>query len=407
MATIRAFRALRPVPEKALEVSSVPYDVVDTIRARKLSEGNPLSFLHVIRPEIDLPDGIDPHEDAVYEQALKNFNTLLNKSVLIKDEAPKLYIYRICMDSHTQYGIAGLCSVDEYDRGIIKKHEHTRKDKVDDRVRHMLTISAHSGPVLMTYRGLPSIEAIINREIQRSPLYDFVCEDRTQHTVWEIDIYKDLIKAFQAVEYIYIADGHHRAAGASCVNQEMTRKRGASSGNNEFNYFLSVLFPAEQLKILSYNRYVCDLHGLNTEEFLNELRGQFRVKADGDHEPSGKGQFSMFLHGRWYSLTLQKTEREASDPVSLLDLTIFQKKLLEPILGIKDQKKDTRIEFVGGLDSSTRLEKLVNDRGGVGFTFYPVGIDELLSVADRGMIMPPKSTWFAPKLRSGLLIHQF
>ncbi len=407
MAVIRPFKALRPIPERSKDVASVPYDIVDTEEARFLAKDNPLSFLHVIRPEIDLPEGTDLYADTVYEQAERNFKKLVDSGVLIKDKTSRVYIYRIIAGKQVQTGIACCCSVDEYDSDIIKKHEYTRKQKEDDRLRHMLTLSAHPGPVLMTYRGVDSINSIVEREIKRAPLYDFVAEDGIGHIVWSMDDCEELIEAFKEVSYLYIADGHHRAAGASRVKKEMVRLHKSIRGDEEFNFFLSVLFPKEELRILPYNRWVCGLNSLSAGEFLGYVKDRFEVRESLKAEPLKKGYFCMYLKGKWYELHIKEGKEGKTDPVSSLDLSIYQKELLEPVLGIKDQKKDKRIDFIGGTDSIKKLERHVNETGGVAFSFFPVSIDELLAVADAGMIMPPKSTWFAPKLRSGLLIHQF
>ncbi len=408
MATIKAFRALAPAPEKARAVSSVPYDVVTVEEAKNMAEGNPLSFLHVIRPEIDLPEGMNPYDPAVYQKAAQNFHTLRQKNLLIQDDSPVLYIYRLQVNSHEQTGVAGCCRVDEYDRDIIKKHEHTRKEKEDDRVRHMLALSAHAGPVLMTYRGIRHLDALIDRERKNAPLHDFTAVDGVRHTVWRAENSEEIEAVFKEVPYLYIADGHHRAAGASRVREEM-RKKNIGRGDDssaEYNFFLAVLFPSEQLRILSYNRHVSDLNGRSEKDFMKEVKARFDVAETTNPAPAQKGVFCMYLEGTWFSLTAAG-DVSSNDPVSALDLSIFQRLLLEPILGIMDQKKDRRIDFAGGSDSTEKLKGLVDKKGGVAFSFYPVGAEELLAVADAGMVMPPKSTWFSPKLRSGLLVHLF
>jgi len=408
MATIKTFRALAPVPEKARAVSSVPYDVVTVEEAKNMAEGNPLSFLHVIRPEIDLPEGMNPYDPAVYEKAAQNFHTLRQKNLLIQDDSPALYIYRLQVNGHEQTGVAGCCWVDEYDRNIIKKHEHTRKEKEDDRVRHMLALSAHAGPVLMTYRGIWRLDVLIDRERKNASLYDFTAVDGVRHTVWRAENSEEIAAAFKEVPYLYIADGHHRAAGASRVREEM-RKKNIGRGDDssaEYNFFLAVLFPSEQLRILSYNRYVSDLNGQSEKDFMKEVKARFDVAETTNPAPPQKGVFCMYLGGTWYRLTAAR-DVNSNDPVSALDLSIFQRLLLEPILGIMDQKKNRRIDFVGGPDSTEKLKRSVDIKGGVAFSFYPVGVEELLAVADAGMVMPPKSTWFSPKLRSGLLVHLF
>jgi len=407
MAVIRPFRAWRPVKDKAKDVASHPYDVVTTEEAKELARGNPLSFLHVIRSEIDLPPETDPYDIAVYKKARENFNRLIENGVMIEESKSLLYIYRLKAGEHSQIGVVGCGSVDEYDRDIIKKHEHTRKEKEDDRVRHMLALSAHTGPVLMTCRGEQRINKIVSIEIEKEPLYDFVSDDGIGHTVWQVWEPEPLVDAFRRVKNLYIADGHHRACGASRVRQYIREKVGDVKGDEEFNFFLMVVFPEEQLRILPYNRYISDLGGWSEKSFLDKVKTHFKVLEDGKNQPDKKGYFCMFLGGKWYELYPVEKEQKALDPVSDLDLSTFQKTLLEPILGITDQKKDRRIDFVGGEKSALKLEERVKKEGGVAFTFYPVTIEELMAVSDAGMVMPPKSTWFHPKLRSGLLVHRF
>ncbi|RKX96542.1 MAG: DUF1015 domain-containing protein [Spirochaetes bacterium] len=407
MATIKSFKALRPKPEIAEKVSSVPYDVVNREEAKKLAEGNPISFLHVIRPEIDLPADIDPYDDAVYNKARENFLKLVNENILIGDNEKAIYLYRLTMGDHSQIGIAACYSVDEYDRGIIKRHELTRKDKEDDRLKHMLTLSAHTGPVLLAFKSNKEINNLLNKSIKNAPLYDFTAEDNVRHTLWRITDDDPFVEVFNGLPALYIADGHHRAAGASRVKKEMIKRLRKINGDEEFNYFLAVAFPDNQLKIYPYNRYIKELNGISTEDFLEKVRGIFKVVDNGMVEPDRKGIISMYLNGKWYELHIPENYYDHNDPVKSLDLSVFQEKVLEPILGIVDQKKDTRIDFVGGPNSSGRLKVLVDNEGGVAFAFYPVSINELMAIADAGKIMPPKSTWFAPKLRSGLLVHRF
>jgi len=411
MATIRAFKALRPVPEKAGEVASVPYDVVTTDEAKKLAASNPLSFLHVTRPEIDFPEDIDPYDKRVYMKARENLQKLINDGVFLQEEKPSLYLYRLCSDGHEQVGVAGCFSVEEYEKNIIRKHENTRKEKEDDRFRHILAISAHSGPVLLTYRGNEQINKLVTSEIAKTPIYDFKAPDGVQHTLWRVEDARAIIKAFRKIPALYIADGHHRAAGAWRVKEEML-KRYPLAGDEEFKYFLGVVFPSDQLKILPYNRYVSDLKGMSTSDFLRSLEERFEIIGLGvlndGFEPREKGHFGMYLDGSWYTLKSKKiNSTQADDPISNLDLTLFQREILEPLLGIIDQKADRRIDFAGGPSSSIKLMRRVDADGGVAFTFYPVTVDELMAVSDACMIMPPKSTWFSPKLRSGLLIHKF
>ncbi|MFW6137712.1 MAG: DUF1015 domain-containing protein [Spirochaetota bacterium] len=407
MAFIKPFRAIRPVPEEAKQAACVPYDVVDTEEARKLAQGNPVSFLHVTRPEIDLPQGTDLYHEAVYRKAKQNFDNFIHQGILIQDDQPSIYVYRMTMGDHQQVGIAACCSVDEYDKDIIKKHEYTRREKEDDRLRHMLAISAHAGPVLLTFRGNAVIEKLLTEAVNEKPLYDLTDEQEVRHTIWKLKNPGQMAAAFQDLPVLYIADGHHRAAGASRVKQEMLKKNPQSSGDEEWRYFLAVMFPSDQMRIFPYNRYITDLGGMSAEDFVNRAGQIFRVMKNGKKQPVQKGQMGMYVDGCWYELFISESAYKEHDPVGRLDLSVFQKKLLEPVLGITDQKNDKRIDFVGGPDSPGKLEKLVDEKGGAAFSFYPVSVEELLAVADAGKIMPPKSTWFAPKLRSGLLIHSF
>jgi uncharacterized protein (DUF1015 family) len=408
MATVRPFRALRPVPDKADRVASVPYDVVTTREARTLAEGNPLSFLHVIRPEIDLPDSADPYSDEVYAKAKENLSSLIEKGVLFQEEEYCFYIYRIQAGIHEQTGLACCCSVSEYDSDIIRKHEHTRREKEDDRLRHMLTLSAHAGPVLMTYRAQQKTETLLEQSTKGSPIYDFIAEDGVRHTIWREPEIPSISRAFKEVPLLYIADGHHRAAGASRVRRATMEKNPGLREEEECNFFLAVLFPSDQLRILPYNRYVGDLNGLDGKGFLEKVKQRFEVSETGSQVPEKRRQYCMYLEGKWYLLIPRAgTEVSAPDPVTSLDLSLFQEKLLGPVLGIIDQKNDTRIDFIGGEGSTEKLALRVDQEGGVAFSFFPVSVEELLAVADAHMIMPPKSTWFSPKLRSGLLIHRF
>jgi uncharacterized protein (DUF1015 family) len=407
MAVVRPFQTLRPAAGKAKDIASVPYDVVNTEEAKKLAEGNPLSFLHVIRPEIDLPDGTDLYADSVYKEAKKNFQWLIKNGLLIREDAPSIYLYRLTMGDHRQVGVACCCAVDDYDRDVIKKHEHTRKEKEDDRLRHMLTLSAHAGPVLMTYRGVEQINRIVQDEVTRPPLYDFIADDGVGHSVWKVEQSEGLVNAFKDVPSLYIADGHHRAAGASRVKKEMVENHVPFTGDEEWNYFLAVIFPAEELVILPYNRWVSELRDLGEDDFMERIRKKFDLETTREPIPGEKGTFNMYIDGSWHRLCHKGGSSESRNPVDRLDLSLFQREILEPILEILDQRKDKRIDFVGGEKSTTKLERLVDEKGGVAFSFFPVGIEELLTESDAGMVMPPKSTWFVPKLRSGLLIHQF
>lgn len=407
MAIIRPFNALRPQAERAAQVASVPYDVVNTEEARTLAAGNPWSFLHVSRPEIDLPEGTPIYSDQVYAKALANFEKLTKQCPLEVEETPSLYLYRLIMGNHEQIGVVACCSVDEYDRDVIRKHERTRRDKEDDRTRHILVLRAQTGPVFLTYRARPGISSLIADALDRNPpLYDFVANDDIRHTVWRVPTYAPLVQAFAEVTYLYIADGHHRAASASRARAEQKERGFAFIGNEEYNFFQCVLFPDSQLQILPYNRIVRDLNGLSKVEFLVRVRESFVVTDNAPPLPKERGQWGMYVDGRWYGLALPSDATRPSGVVESLDVSILQDRLLEPILGIKNVRTDKRIDFVGGIRGTEELKILVNDgKAAVAFSLFPTTIEDLLRVSDAGEIMPPKSTWFEPKLRDGLLSH--
>lgn len=406
MAVIRPFRALRPRADRAQSVASVPYDVVNTDEARALAEGNPLSFLHVSRPEIDLPPGTDIHSDAVYRKAVENFETLIANCPLEKEAEPSLYLYRLIMGDHEQVGIVAVCSIDEYDNGTIRKHERTRRDKEDDRTRHMLMLKAQTGPVFLTYRRHAEIDEQVAAAITAEPLFDLTAADGVRHTIWRLEQSEPLVQSFASVPLLYIADGHHRAASASRARAELREQSFAHTGKEDYNYFLTVIFPDSQVQILAYNRTVHDLNGLSKEEFLDEIRSQFTITENANPEPPQRGHWSMYLDGKWYGLELSPAATQPAGTVASLDVSILQDRLLDPILGIKDVRTDKRIDFIGGLRGAKELERLVNERkAAVAFSLFPTTVAELLMVSDANEIMPPKSTWFEPKLRDGLLIH--
>lgn len=406
MAVIRPFPALRPPAQRAAEVASVPYDVVNTEEARALAHGNPLSFLHVSRPEIDLADGIDPHSDMVYRKALENFEKLSVDCPLETEEAPSIYLYRLVMGDHEQIGVVACCAVDEYDQDLIRKHERTRRDKEDDRTRHMLVLRAQTGPVFLTYRANRDIDSMVMETMMTNALFDFTADDGVQHTIWRVPDPVRFVHAFREVPYLYIADGHHRAASAARARAELKDQSFGHTGDEEYNFFLAVMFPDDQLQILPYNRAIKDLNGLSASEFLDAVRKQFDVVETGNADPSNRGQWSMYLEGRWYTLDLRSDSPTLRGIVDSLDVSVLQDRLLDPILGIKDVRTDKRIEFIGGLRGSKELKRLVDEgKAAVAFSLYPTTIEELLKVSDAGEIMPPKSTWFEPKLRDGLLSH--
>ncbi|HEX7334796.1 MAG TPA: DUF1015 family protein [Pyrinomonadaceae bacterium] len=406
MAVIRPFRALRPRAERAQFVASVPYDVVNTEEARALADGNPLSFLHVSRPEIDLPPGIDLYSDTVYRKAVENFEKLIADCPLEKETEPSLYLYRLIMGDHEQIGIVACCSVDEYDNGTIRKHERTRRDKEDDRTRHMLMLRAQTGPVFLTYRARTEIDERVTAAIGAEPLYDLTAADGVRHTIWRLDDTDTLVKSFESVPLLYIADGHHRAASASRARAELKQQSFAHTGEEDYNYFLTVIFPDSQMQILAYNRTVRDLNGLSKEEFLDAVRTQFTIAEGANPEPPKRGHWSMYLDGQWYGLQLSPETTLPTGNVAMLDVSVLQDRLLDPILGIKDVRTDKRIDFIGGLRGTKELERLVDEgKAAVAFSLFPTTVAELLMVSDANEIMPPKSTWFEPKLRDGLLIH--
>lgn len=402
---IRAFQGLVPSPVLAPEVACVPYDVVNASEAAVLAAGRPHSLLHVDRAEIDLPPETDPHADVVYAKARENFTALQRQRVLTRESEPCLYVYQQRMGAHRQRGLVAVCNVEDYDAGLIKKHEKTRKDKEDDRTRLIDTIGANTGPVFLTYRDDAAVTALVEAKVRETPLHDFTAPDGIQHTVWRIAGGADWVSAFARVPWTYIADGHHRAASAARVARLRRERNSRHTGAEDYNWFLCVLFPANELKILPYNRIVRDLNGLASETFLAAVKSRFGLQENASPAPAAAGQASMYLGGKWHGLRL--LAEAGADPVARLDVSILQDRLLAPVLGIEDVRTSTRIDFVGGIRGTDELKKRVDAEGGVTFSMYPVGIDQLMDIADAGQIMPPKSTWFEPKLRSGLFVHTF
>jgi uncharacterized protein (DUF1015 family) len=386
----------------AARVAAVPYDVVNTDEALALA-GDPLSFLHVSRAEIDFPEGTSPYGDDVYAQAVANFERLKKEAPLQLEDTPALYVYRQRMGAHSQVGLAGCFGVDDYDRGVIRKHEHTRRDKEDDRTRHLLALRAQTGPVFLTYRSRPAVDALISRAITAASLYDFTASDGVQHTMWKVDPFEEhqLVVAFDAVPALYIADGHHRAASAARARKQLA---GAAGIRGDWDWFLAVAFPDDQLQILPYNRIVRDLAGMTPDSFMRTLQDRFMI-ADGPASPARRGDVSMFLEGRWHTIALGEAPATAT-PAERLDVTRLQDAILAPLLGIGDVRTDKRIDFVGGARGTAELESRVGSGdASVAFSLYPVDIQDLMAITDAGGIMPPKSTWFEPKLRDGLLSH--
>jgi uncharacterized protein (DUF1015 family) len=404
MAALIPFRALRPRPADAAQIAAVPYDVVSTSEAKALADGNPLSFLRVSRAELELPPAADPYGDEVYTHAQQNFARLKERSMVVEDE-PSLYFYRLRMGSHEQTGLAACFSLDEYDRDIIKKHERTRADKEDDRTRHMIALGAQTGPVFLTYRASGEVDAIAGRATGGDALFDFEAPDGVRHTIWKVP-YSDvapLVTAFGRIPALYIADGHHRAASAARARAHV--KPGAAAGDRaDVSSVLAVAFPHDQVQILPYNRVVKHLGQVSPAGFVDVLREHFTIDA-GPPAPARRGEIAMYFQGEWRTLR-PRVHPNAADPIGSLDVSVLQDALLSPILGIADVRTDKRIDFVGGARGTSELQRLV-DAGlaAVAFSLYPVSVGDLMAVSDAGAIMPPKSTWFEPKLRDGLLIH--
>ena len=402
---IRAFQGLVPQPAVASEVACVPYDVVNTTEAAALAAGKPRSLLHVDRAEIDLPAKTDPYSAEVYAKANENFLKLQRDGVLGREAGPSLYVYQQQMGQHRQRGLVAVCNVEDYDAELIKKHEKTRKDKEDDRTRLIDTVSANTGPVFLTYRDEAAVTALVNAKTQEKPLHDFTAPDGIQHTVWRVAGGEEWIKAFGKVPVTYIADGHHRAASAARVARLRRERNPKHTGLEDYNWFLCVLFPASELKILPYNRIVIDLNGHTSADLLAQVKAKFGLTENAVPTPTAIGDVSMYLGGKWYGL---KCLADANaDPVSRLDVSVLQDKLLAPLLGIDDPRTSKRVDFVGGIRGTAELTKRVDADGGVAFSMYPTTVAQLMEIADAGQIMPPKSTWFEPKLRSGFFIHTF
>ncbi len=398
MATVRPFRALRPMPASAQEVASVPYDVIDSADARELAEGKPNSFLHVIRPEVDLPDETDEHADEVYAKGAENLAKFADGPLFIEDDEPALFVYRLVMNGRSQTGIFGLVSVAEYDNNIILKHEKTRPDKEDDRTRHILTQRAHAEPVMLTYRGTDDIDDAVANAMETTPLYDFRASDFVQHTIWRMPDSDAASAAFDDVDVLYVADGHHRCAAASRVANELADVEGAQN-------FMAVLFPMEEMEILPYNRAIIKLP-VGRQKFLDQLRHRFEVEETYFAEPEESGTIGLYLGDGWNRLRLPETERNGV--ADMLDVARLGEFVLEPMLGITDPRTDQNIRFIGGIRGTSELERLVDSgEADLAIAMFPTSPDELLDVSDAGELMPPKSTWFEPKLRSGLLVHRF
>ncbi len=410
MAIVKPFSCYRPNAAAASQAAALPYDVYSREEARQAVKGKPLSFLNIDRPDVWFPDSVSSQDDRVYEKAVELLGERIQDGTYVWDEGPCYYIYRLTMEGRSQTGIVACCSVDDYETGVIRRHENTREEKEQDRINHVDRLNAHTGPIFLAYRSQAELSAMVERWVEsHEPVYRVQAEDSVEHVIWRVDeqgAVAGMEAAFEAIPATYIADGHHRAASAAKVGL-MRRKRNPDyTGDEPFNNFLSVLFPEDQLKILPYNRVVRDLNGRTSREFLEEISAHFQVESQGERpfSPDQKGTFGMILEGQWYKLTA-KPEILSSDPVKGLDVSVLQNWLLAPVLGIEDPRIDERIDFIGGIRGLSELVRRTETDMKVGFSMYPTSIGELLAVADQGLLMPPKSTWFEPKLRSGFFIH--
>jgi uncharacterized protein (DUF1015 family) len=410
MSIIHPFKALRPQKQFIKAVASYPYDVLNNDEAREIVKDNPLSFLHVEKSGIDLPSHVDEHDERAYEIAKSNLEKLNRDGVLFQEKTPYFYIYRQKIGSHEQYGIVAVVSLAEYESNHIKKHELTKADKELDRTRHVFTVNAHTGPVFMTYRALAFIDRLVEKIVGGDPEYDFVADDGISHTVWVISDEKDIAavtSSFAKVDTLYIADGHHRAAAAAAVRRLKGKQNPGDCGDEAYNYVMAVLFPHNHLKIMGYHRVVGDLNGLDEPEFLRKAGEQFFVSENFVKKSPGQShEIGMYLRGKWYKLRAKDGSYDKDDPFKSLDVSILQDNLLKPVLGIQKPRTDKRIEYVGGVRGMKELERLV-DSGefAVAFSLYPTSMEQLMAVSDADKIMPPKSTWFEPKLRSGIFVH--
>lgn len=410
MAVIKPFKGIRPKKEYAKQIASKPYDVLNEKEARSEAEGNPHSFYHVIKPEIDFPDDFDHYSPEIYKRGIDNFNGMMDKGIFFQDEKEYLYIYAQTMSGRTQYGIVAAASIDDYFNDVIKKHELTRPDKEEDRKKHVRTSMLNYEPVFFAYPASKVLDEIVSAVVKNPHEYDFTAEEGIGHTFWVIrdeNQINHIVEEFKKFN-TYVADGHHRTAAAALVGKDLRNENKNHTGKEAYNYFLAVHFPDDQLAIMDYNRVVKDLNGLSATEFLGKLENSFTVEAQGSAicKPEKLHDFGMYLEGKWYKLSAKKGNYDDQDPIEGLDVTILSKQILEPILNIKDLRTDKRIEFVGGLRGMGELEKRVNSgEMKIAFALYPVSMKQLIAIADNGEIMPPKTTWFEPKLRSGLILH--
>ncbi|KPK39676.1 MAG: hypothetical protein AMJ69_05035 [Gammaproteobacteria bacterium SG8_47] len=409
MPLIRPFAGLRPVPEFAADVVAPPYDVLNTEEARQRAAGKPWSFLHISKPEIDLPIGTNPYADAVYAKGAENLERMVDEGVLRRDTQPCYYLYRLVMGEHVQTGLVAVASVAEYGRNRIRRHEFTRPDKEDDRVRQIDALNAQTGPVFLTYRHDAQVDAIVDTLVSQPPAYDLTAEDRVRHTLWVVaddEHIAGLTAAFEAMDTLYIADGHHRSAAAARV-AEMRRSDAGGDSEASYEYFLAVIFPDDQMQILDYNRVVTDLNGMSSAAFLERVAEVCEVEpSERPVKPQRLHEFGLYVDKHWFRLRLPEHSIPSHDPVARLDVSLLHSKLIEPVLGISDPRRDPRIDFVGGIRGLAELERRVdNGEMAAAFALYPTSLDELMAVADAGEVMPPKSTWFEPKLADGLVSH--
>ncbi|MCC5848067.1 MAG: DUF1015 domain-containing protein [Verrucomicrobia bacterium] len=402
---LNAFSPLRPPAELVSTVASPPYDVIDSDEARRMAAGNPKSFLHIIKPEIDLPDTMDAYDDRVYAKAAENFEHFQQNGWLRRESEAGIYLYRQSFREHSQTGVVAVCHTEDYERDVIKKHEKTLRKKEDDRTRHVATLKANAGPVFLMVRAQAELKALMAKEQEAEPDVDFHSPDQVRHTVWKVVDVSGMLRFFHELPNAYVADGHHRSASAARCAKEFADANPRHTGEENYNWFLSVLFPADELQVLPYNRLVKGLNGETPDSLLTKIKGAgYGVTLVESGEAEEKGEVRMFMDGKWYQL-IQRAEADA-DPVSSLDVSILQNRLLGPVLGIEDPRTDSRIRFKGGFDCLDQMTQAVNQgHADVAFSLYPTGTEEIMAVADAGLIMPPKSTWFEPKLRSGLFVH--
>ena len=409
MPLLKPFAGLRPEKQYASDVLAPPYDVLNTQEARERAKNRKYSFLHISKPEIDLPEGTDPFDEKVYLKGAENLNKLISEKILFQDEIECYYIYRLIMGDHKQVGLVAVASVADYDTNRIRKHEFTRPDKEDDRVRQVDALNAQTGPVFLTYRHNSIIDELVENATEQQAEYDLTADDGVQHTIWVIsdkEVINTITSTFDAMDCLYIADGHHRSAAGSRVAAMRKQKNNQHNGEESYNYFLSVIFPDNQMQILDYNRVITDLNNYSKDDFLREIESAFSITESSEAvKPDKAGEFGMYLEGKWYRLTI-RSEYIPDDPVGQLDVSLLQNNLIEPVLGIKDPRRDKRIDFVGGIRGLSELEKRVNSgEMQVAFSLYPTSMDNLIAVADANEVMPPKSTWFEPKLADGLVSH--